>query len=51
MSAFSSDTQHIGIGAAYDLGGGATVAGSIVSQQNDGIDDVLLADVGLKFSF
>ena len=47
----ATDTQHIGIGAAYDLGGGATVAGGIVSQQNDGIDDVLIADVGLKFSF
>lgn len=51
VSDLSTDTQHIGIGAAYDLGGGATVAGSIISQQNDGIDDVMLADVGLKFSF
>lgn len=52
-SAYSggTDTQHIGIGAAYDLGGGATVAGSIVSQNNDGIDDAMFADVGLKFSF
>ncbi|MGL4237680.1 porin [Tabrizicola sp.] len=51
VSPLSSDTQHIGIGVAYDLGGGATVAGSIVSQQNDVIDDALLADLGLKFSF
>jgi outer membrane protein OmpU len=50
-AAGATDTQHIGIGAAYDLGGGATVAGGIVSQQNDGIDDALIADVGLKFSF
>ncbi|WP_170971828.1 porin [Rhodobacter sp. SY28-1] len=47
----STDTQHIGIGIAYDLGGGATVAGSIISQQNDGIDDAMGADLGLKFSF
>jgi outer membrane protein OmpU len=51
VSGASPDTQHIGIGAAYDLGGGATVAGGIISQQNDVIDDVLIADVGLKFSF
>lgn len=49
--AASTDTQHIGIGVAYDLGGGATVAGSIISQQNDGVDDAMLADLGLKFSF
>jgi outer membrane protein OmpU len=47
----SDDTQHVGIGAAYDLGGGATVAGGIVQQLNDGIDDETFADVGLKFSF
>jgi outer membrane protein OmpU len=47
----SDDTQHIGIGAAYDLGGGASVAGGIVRQNNDGIDDATFADVGLKFSF
>lgn len=28
----STDTQHVGIGAAYDLGGGATVAGGLVKQ-------------------
>lgn len=47
----SADTQHIGLGVAYDLGGGATLAGGIVSQQNDGIPDATFADVGLKFSF
>ncbi|WP_374430466.1 porin [Tabrizicola sp.] len=50
-TAGSTDTQHIGIGAAYDLGGGATVAGGIVRQNNDGVDDLTVADVGLKFSF
>lgn len=47
----SADTQHVGLGVAYDLGGGATLAGGIVSQQNDGIDDAMFADIGLKFSF
>jgi outer membrane protein OmpU len=51
VSALSPDTQHIGIGASYDLGGGATVAGGIVRQNNDVIDDLTIADIGLKFSF
>jgi outer membrane protein OmpU len=45
------DTQHIGIGASYDLGGGASVAGGIVQQNNDVADDETFADIGLKFSF
>lgn len=49
---FSEDTTHIGLGAAYDLGGGAKVAGGIVRQNNDDAeDDQTFADVGLKFSF
>lgn len=47
----SDDTQHVGLGAAYDLGGGATVAGGIVRQMNDGVDDNTFADVGVKFTF
>lgn len=48
----SEDTQHIGIGAAYDLGGGARVAGGLVRQNNDDAEpDQTFADVGLKFSF
>lgn len=47
----STDTQHVGIGASYDLGGGATVAGGLVQQLNTGIADATIADVGLKFSF
>lgn len=45
------DTQHIGLGVAYDLGGGATFAGGIVRQNNDVAADATFADVGLKFSF
>ncbi|MFO1201314.1 MAG: porin [Tabrizicola sp.] len=47
----STDTTHIGIGASYDLGGGATVAGGIIRQNNTGVADATIADVGLKFSF
>lgn len=46
-----NDTKHVGIGAAYDLGGGASVAGGIVQQRNSVADDNTFADVGLKFSF
>ena len=45
-----TDTQHYGLGASYDLGGGATVAGGIVQQDAAGVD-ATFADVGLKFSF
>jgi outer membrane protein OmpU len=49
---FSEDTTHIGIGAEYDLGGGAKVAGGVIRQNNDDAeDDQTFADVGLKFSF
>lgn len=48
--ATSSDTKHYGIGAAYDLGGGATVAGGIVRQDLSAGGNTF-ADVGLKFSF
>jgi outer membrane protein OmpU len=47
-----ADREHIGIGAAYDLGGGATFAGGIVQQMNVApIGDETFADVGVKFSF
>jgi outer membrane protein OmpU len=45
-----NDTQHIGLGASYDLGGGASVAGGIVQQDAAGVNETF-ADVGLKFSF
>ena len=51
IQAAADDTQHIGIGASYDLGGGATVAGGIVQQRNSVALDQTFADIGLKFSF
>lgn len=48
---FDTGTEHAGVGVAYDLGGGATLAGGIVQQMNTGIDDETFADVGVKFSF
>lgn len=46
-----ADVSHIGLGAAYDLGGGATLAGGVTRQNNDVSDDVTIANLGLKFSF
>ncbi len=51
------DTTHTGLGVAYDLGGGATLAGGIMSRSSDGtigpvpLGDATFADVGIKFSF
>jgi outer membrane protein OmpU len=45
------DVTHIGLGAAYDLGGGATLAGGVTRQNNSVFEDVTIANVGLKFSF
>lgn len=47
---FATGTEHYGIGASYDLGGGASVAGGIV-QQSTAAGDNTFADVGLKFKF
>ena len=46
-----TDVVHYGVGASYSLGGGATVAGGIVRQDNPIADDETFADVGIKFSF
>lgn len=43
------DTTYYGIGAEYDLGGGAKVVGGIADNDAPGSDAV--ADLGLKFSF
>ncbi len=44
-------TQHVGIGAAYDLGGGATLAGGVVRQINSVSADNTFGDIGVKFKF
>ena len=43
--------QHVGIGAAYDLGGGASVKAGVVRQMNDVGPDHTFADVGVVMSF
>jgi outer membrane protein OmpU len=49
------NTTHIGIGASYDLGGGASLKGAIISRSTDivlpGAGDATLADVGIVMSF
>ncbi|MBL9049589.1 MAG: hypothetical protein JNK19_05705, partial [Tabrizicola sp.] len=54
VTAFASDDTEVGgdeawgLGASYDLGGGASVAGGYVSNETDDTDAF---DLGLKFSF
>lgn len=45
--------RTVGIGADYDLGGGATLAGAIANHDSDlpGVDDDTVADLGVKFKF
>jgi outer membrane protein OmpU len=45
------DIAHIGLGVAYDLGGGATLAAGVTRQNNSILNDVTIANAGLKFSF
>jgi len=47
----NDDVKHVGIGAAYNLGGGATLAGGITRQNNNNTPDATIANLGLKFSF
>ncbi len=47
----NDDVKHFGLGAAYDLGGGATLAGGVTRQNNDVSPDATIANLGLKFSF
>ena len=49
-TAFDADRNHIGLGAAYDLGGGAAIKGGIV-RQDTALVDTTFADVGMTFSF
>lgn len=49
----SAKATYIGVGAEYDLGGGATVKGGLVdiNQKDFGGFDDTVADLGLKFKF
>lgn len=47
---FAKDT-HYGIGASYDLGGGASLAGGIVRTRFNAPGNRTVADLGLNFSF
>lgn len=42
---------YFGLGAAYDLGGGATVKGGIVNVSPEGGDSETIADLGVTMSF
>ena len=47
-----SSSENIGIGASYDLGGGAAIKGAIVNVGGVGAGaDTTVADLGLTFSF
>lgn len=45
------DSEAFGIGAAYDLGGGAKVVGGVANVTNDDLDDDTVWEMGLSFSF
>jgi outer membrane protein OmpU len=47
---FDNNTTHIGVGVAYDLGGGASIKGALV-QQDTGAAKNEFADVGIVMSF
>jgi outer membrane protein OmpU len=44
------DINNIGIGASYDLGGGASIVGGIVNVDDPAVDDTI-ADLGISMSF
>ena len=45
------DTQWIGVGAQYDLGGGASLRGGIGRRDQDSGEDKMQADFGAHFNF
>ena len=45
------DTQWIGIGASYDLGGGASLRGGVGRKDQDSGEDKMQADFGAHFNF
>ena len=46
-----TDWEAFGIGAAYDLGGGASVVGGVAQITNDDLDDETVWEAGFSFSF
>ncbi len=44
-------TEWLGIGAAYDMGGGAAVVGGVVNSKEVGMSSNTRADFGVRFSF
>lgn len=46
-----ADVTHVGIGGAYDLGGGAVVRGGIVRSSASGLSSRTTADLGINLSF
>lgn len=46
-----NEYEAFGIGAAYDLGGGAKVVGGVANVTNDDLDDDTVWEMGLSFSF
>jgi outer membrane protein OmpU len=47
---FDNGAEHIGIGAAYDLGAGASLKGAIIRRNATG-SDATIADLGIVMSF
>jgi outer membrane protein OmpU len=48
----TNDTiKYVGIGASYDLGGGASVVGGIANAKATGLPSNTVADFGVSFSF
>ena len=51
IDVLAADYTAYGLGASYDLGGGASVVGGVVRQKTDGVAGNTVADLGLNFSF
>jgi len=46
-----ADTEFVGLGASYDLGGGAALKGGIVNVDTDGLPSQMRADFGITMNF
>lgn len=46
-----ADIKYVGVGASYDLGGGAELVGGISNAKPAGLSSTTLADFGISFSF